>query len=84
MAAQEEPFRFGVVMNPDDEHWLKTVHRIEDLGYISLLMPEGPRVLSPMLSLATAAAVSDLSVGTYVLAAPMRARSCGNRPASGR
>jgi probable F420-dependent oxidoreductase len=67
-------FRFGVVVTPEnDEQWLATARRAEDLGYDTLLMPDGLQLLSPFTSLAAAAiATSKLRVGPYVLASPLR------------
>lgn len=67
------PFRFGVVATPD-ENWTATARRVEELGYSSLLMPDGIHLLAPFPTLATAAAVTTtLRVGTFVLASPLRA-----------
>lgn len=68
------PFRFGVVATPDQgaQAWTATARRVADLGYSTLLMPDGVQLLSPFPSLATAAAVADLRVGTFVLAVPLR------------
>ncbi|MGE0299586.1 LLM class flavin-dependent oxidoreductase [Pseudonocardia sp.] len=66
------PFRFGVVAVPQPDTWLDQARRIADLGYSSLLMPDGVALPSPFPSLAMAAAVTDLTVGTFVLAAPLR------------
>jgi probable F420-dependent oxidoreductase len=79
-------FRFGVVaaQAPSGEEWLEKAHRIEELGYATLLMPDrllGP-VLSPIPALAVAAAVTrSLRLGTFVLPAGWRnpvllAREC--------
>lgn len=69
----DRPFRFGVVATPqDDEQWRTTARRVAELGYSTLLMPDGMQLLSPFPSLATAAAVTDLRVGTFVLAGPLR------------
>lgn len=66
------PFRFGVVATPDGS-WTATARRVEELGYSSLLMPDGIHLLAPFPSLATAAAVTTtLRVGTFVLASPLR------------
>jgi probable F420-dependent oxidoreductase len=69
------PFRFGVVATPDGgpERWVATARRVEQLGYSTLLMPDGLQLLSPFSSLAVAAsATSTLRVGTFVLASPLR------------
>ncbi|MBN9099258.1 MAG: LLM class flavin-dependent oxidoreductase [Pseudonocardia sp.] len=66
------PFRFGVVATPDGD-WTTTARRVEELGYSSLLVPDGIHLLAPFPSLATAAAVTTtLRVGTFVLASPLR------------
>jgi alkanesulfonate monooxygenase SsuD/methylene tetrahydromethanopterin reductase-like flavin-dependent oxidoreductase (luciferase family) len=68
------PFRFGVVGAPraDGAAWRATAARVAELGYSSLLVPDGMQLLSPFTTLATAAAVTNLRVGTFVLAAPLR------------
>lgn len=69
------PFRFGIIATPrgTGEQWLATARRIADLGYGSLLVPDGLGLHAPFPALATAAAaVPDLRVGTFVLAAPLR------------
>lgn len=70
-----KPFRFGVVATPQGgpEQWIATARRVEELGYASLLMPDGIQLLSPFPSLTLAAhATKDLRVGTFVLAGPLR------------
>jgi len=70
------PFRFGVVATPQGppEQWVGTAQRVEQLGYSTLLMPDGLQLLAPFPSLAVAAGVtSTLRVGTFVLASPLRA-----------
>ena len=67
------PFRFGVVAAPQGaERWVADVKRIADLGYSTVLMPDGVQLLSPFSSLAVAATVAPLRVGTFVLASPLR------------
>lgn len=71
----DHPFRFGVVATPDGgaQRWTATAQRAEELGYTTLLMPDGLQLLAPFPTLAVAAAVTTrLRVGTFVLAAPMR------------
>ena len=68
----QRPFRFGAVATPTRGDWRATVRRVADLGYSSLLMPDGMQLPAPMPALAMAAAVADLRVGTWVLAAPLR------------
>jgi alkanesulfonate monooxygenase SsuD/methylene tetrahydromethanopterin reductase-like flavin-dependent oxidoreductase (luciferase family) len=66
-------FRFGVVGSPTTaEEWTTTVRRAVDLGYTSVLMPDGLQLPSPFVSLAVAATVADIRVGTFVAAAPLR------------
>ncbi|MFF0271521.1 LLM class flavin-dependent oxidoreductase [Kribbella sp. NPDC004536] len=66
-------FRFGVVGSPrTGDEWTKTVRRAADLGYSTVLMPDGLQLPSPFPSLAMAAAVADIRVGTFVAAAPLR------------
>ncbi|MGN6793483.1 MAG: LLM class flavin-dependent oxidoreductase [Streptosporangiaceae bacterium] len=68
------PFRFAMQATPQDgEQWLATARRAEELGYSSLLMPDGTQLLSPLPALALAAgATVSLHVGTWVLASPLR------------
>ena len=69
------PFRFGVVATPDGgpDRWIATARRVEELGYSTLLMPDGLQLLAPFPSLAVAAtATTTLRVGTFVLAGPLR------------
>ena len=67
-------FRFGVVASPDRgaEQWQATVRRAAELGYSTILMPDGLQLLSPFPSLAVAATTADIRVGTFVAAAPLR------------
>jgi len=69
------PFRFGVVapVLTDVQTWLDQVRRIADSGFSILLMPDVPRwqpAVAP--TLAMAAAHTDLRVGTWVYASPLR------------
>ncbi len=68
------PFRFGVVATPQEgpDRWITDVKRIADLGYSTVLMPDGVQLLSPFSSLAVAATVAPVRVGTFVLASPLR------------
>jgi alkanesulfonate monooxygenase SsuD/methylene tetrahydromethanopterin reductase-like flavin-dependent oxidoreductase (luciferase family) len=69
------PFRFGVVapLTTDLPTWRDRVRRIADSGYSTLLMPDVPRwQLAPGPTLAVAAALADLQVGTWVYASPLR------------
>jgi probable F420-dependent oxidoreductase len=67
-------FRFGVVGGADRsaEEWKQTVRRAADLGYSTVLMPDGLQLLSPFPTLAVAAMTADIRVGTFVVAAPLR------------
>jgi len=72
-------FRFGVVATPQTTvenvtgNWQRQARRAEELGYSSLLMPDGMQLPSPMPTLAfAAAATTALRVGTFVLASPLR------------
>jgi alkanesulfonate monooxygenase SsuD/methylene tetrahydromethanopterin reductase-like flavin-dependent oxidoreductase (luciferase family) len=69
------PFRFGVVapLTTDLPAWRDRVRRIADSGYSTLLMPDVPRWQpAPGPTLALAAALADLRVGTWVYASPLR------------
>ncbi len=74
MDVTTRPFRFGVVGTPHGgpQRWLQTARRVADLGYTSLLMPDGLQLPAPLPSLAMAAAVAPIRVGSWVLAAPLR------------
>jgi alkanesulfonate monooxygenase SsuD/methylene tetrahydromethanopterin reductase-like flavin-dependent oxidoreductase (luciferase family) len=68
-------FRFGVVapLRSDVPTWRERVRRIADSGYSTLLVPDVPRWQpAPAPTLAAAAAVADLRVGTWVYASPLR------------
>jgi len=69
------PFRFGVVapLTTDLPTWRDRVRRIADSGYSTLLMPDVPQWQpAPGPTLAYAAALADLHVGTWVYASPLR------------
>src|SRR5439155_5769036 len=69
------PLRFGVVapLQTDLPMWRDHVRRIADSGYSTLLMPDVPQWQpAPGPTLATAAALTGLRVGTWVYAAPLR------------
>src|SRR5437764_7769523 len=69
------PFRFGVVapLTTDLATWRDRVRRFADSGYSTLLMPDFPQLQpSPGPTLALAAALTDLRVGTWVYASPLR------------
>ncbi|HEU4945895.1 MAG TPA: LLM class flavin-dependent oxidoreductase [Kribbella sp.] len=67
-------FRFGVVAAPDRgaAQWQATARRVAELGYSTLLMPDGLQLLSPFPALAAAAGAAEVRVGTFVAAAPLR------------
>jgi len=69
------PFRFGVVapLTTDLTTWRDRVRRIAGSGYSTLLMPDVPQWQpAPGPTLAFAAALADLRVGTWVYASPLR------------
>ncbi len=69
------PFRFGVVapLRTDLPTWRDRVRRIADSGYSTLLMPDVPQWQpAPGPTLAVAATLTDLRVGTWVYATPFR------------
>ena len=67
-------FRFAVQAVPEDgQRWLALARRAEQLGYSTLMMPDGMRLPSAVPSLALAAgATTTLHVGAFVLASPLR------------
>src|ERR1700750_2259978 len=68
-------FRFGVVapLTSDLPTWRDRVRRIADSGYSTLLMPDVPQWQpAPGPTLAVAATLTDLRVGTWVYASPLR------------
>src|SRR4030095_7592198 len=69
------PFRFGVVapLRTDLPTWLARVRRIADSGYSTPLMPDFPPLQTAARTTpAPAAALTDLRVGTWVYASPLR------------
>jgi alkanesulfonate monooxygenase SsuD/methylene tetrahydromethanopterin reductase-like flavin-dependent oxidoreductase (luciferase family) len=69
------PFRFGVTVpiRTDLPTWRDRIRRFADSGYSMLLMPDFPQVQpSPGPTLAAAAALTELRVGTWVYASPLR------------
>src|SRR6266498_2790569 len=69
------PFRFGVVapLTTDLPTWRDRIRRLADSGYSTLLMPDVPQWQpAPGPTLALAAALTDLRVGTWVYASPLR------------
>jgi alkanesulfonate monooxygenase SsuD/methylene tetrahydromethanopterin reductase-like flavin-dependent oxidoreductase (luciferase family) len=74
-SGRTRPFRFGVVapLTTDLPAWRDRVRRIADSGYSTLLMPDVPQWQpAPGPTLAVAAALADLRVGTWVYASPLR------------
>ncbi|SNS48273.1 Flavin-dependent oxidoreductase, luciferase family (includes alkanesulfonate monooxygenase SsuD and methylene tetrahydromethanopterin reductase) [Actinomadura meyerae] len=74
-SAGVRPFRFGVVapVMTDLPAWREQVRRIADSGYSTLLMPDVPQWQpAPAPTLAVAATITDLRVGTWVYASPLR------------
>ncbi|MBV9174978.1 MAG: LLM class flavin-dependent oxidoreductase [Chloroflexi bacterium] len=69
------PFRFGVVapLRTDLPTWRARVRRISDAGYSTLLMPDVPQWQpAPGPTLALAAGLANMRVGTWVYASPVR------------
>ena len=69
------PFRFGVVapVTADLRAWRDQARRIADSGYSTLLMPDVPQWQpAPGPTLAVAAALTGMRVGTWVYASPLR------------
>src|ERR687885_2106774 len=74
-AGGTRPFRFGVVapLTTDLPTWRDRVRRIGDSGYSTLLMPDVPQWQpAPGPTLALAAALANMRVGTWVYASPLR------------
>jgi alkanesulfonate monooxygenase SsuD/methylene tetrahydromethanopterin reductase-like flavin-dependent oxidoreductase (luciferase family) len=67
-------FRFGAIEAPHGttEDWLATARRALDLGFSTLLTPDGTQQHAPFPALAAASTVPGLRLGTFVLAAPLR------------
>lgn len=68
-------FRFGVVapLRTDMPAWRDQVRRIADSGFSTLLMPDVQKWQpAPGPTLAVAATLADLRVGTWVYASPLR------------
>jgi probable F420-dependent oxidoreductase len=73
--SSERRFRFGAVagFGRSGQEWAATARHIEQLGFSTLLCPDGTGTLAPFQALSAAAAVtSTLRLGTYVLASPLR------------
>jgi alkanesulfonate monooxygenase SsuD/methylene tetrahydromethanopterin reductase-like flavin-dependent oxidoreductase (luciferase family) len=70
-----KPFRFGVVapLRTDLPTWRERLRRIADSGYSTLLMPDVPQWQpAPAPTLAVAATLTDMRVGSWVYASPLR------------
>jgi alkanesulfonate monooxygenase SsuD/methylene tetrahydromethanopterin reductase-like flavin-dependent oxidoreductase (luciferase family) len=71
-------FRFGVVtpVLTDQSTWRDQVRRIADQGYSTVLVPDVPGWQpAPAPTLAAAACLADIRVGTWVYASPLRPAS---------
>jgi probable F420-dependent oxidoreductase len=70
----DKAFRFGVVAAAQDSRqWRETARQAEDLGYTTLLTPDNLHLPAPAVSLGVAAGLTtELKVGTFVLASPLR------------
>src|SRR6204780_1469963 len=71
----ERRFRFGAVagFGRSGQEWAANARHIEQLGFSTLLCPDGTGTFAPFQALSAAAAVtSTLRLGTYVLASPLR------------
>lgn len=78
-----KPFRFGVVGTPHGggAAWLTLARRVADAGFTSLLTPDGMQLPAPFAALAVAAGATQLRVGTFVAAAPLRPSALAAREA---
>lgn len=74
-ARQAGSLRFGVVapIMTDVPGWLDQLRGLADSGYSTILMPDVPQWQpAPGPALAVAATITDLRVGTWVYASPVR------------
>jgi alkanesulfonate monooxygenase SsuD/methylene tetrahydromethanopterin reductase-like flavin-dependent oxidoreductase (luciferase family) len=74
-AGATRPFRFGITVpvTTGVATWRDRVRRLADTGYSTLLMPDVPSWQpAPGPTLAAAAELTDLRVGTWVYASPFR------------
>lgn len=79
---RDHGFRFAVIAVPSSaERWQRTAARAAELGYTTLLMPDVIGLLAPSPALAIVAATTDIRVGTWVYAAPLRAPAITAREA---
>ncbi|GLY20053.1 N5,N10-methylene tetrahydromethanopterin reductase [Kineosporia sp. NBRC 101677] len=68
------PFGLGTTGFTSAHDWVQTARRAEDLGFSTLLVPDGPSRFSAFQVLAAAAAVTEhLRLGTLVVPVPMHA-----------
>jgi probable F420-dependent oxidoreductase len=75
IAMGDRRFRFGLIAQRTNSgaEWRAQARRAEELGYDTLLMPDGMQLLAPLPALAVAASVTtDLRVSTFVLASTAR------------
>src|ERR1700712_4754288 len=74
-APRARALRFGVVapITSDVPTWLDQLRGLADSGYSTILMPDVPQWQpAPGPALAVAATITDLRVGTWVYASPVR------------
>jgi len=74
-AGPARPLRFGVVapITTDVPAWLDQLRGLAGMGYSTILMPDVPQWQpAPGPALAVAATITDLRVGTWVYASPVR------------
>src|SRR4029453_16220224 len=72
---EARPLRFGVVapITTDLPKWRDQLRGLADSGYSTILMPDVPQGQpAPGPALAVAATITDLRVGTWVYASPVR------------
>jgi hypothetical protein len=72
---QARSLRFGVVapITSDVPTWRDQLRGLADSGYSTILMPDVPQWQpAPGPALAVAATITDLRVGTWVYASPVR------------
>src|SRR3954462_11361879 len=75
MTGKIRPLRFGVVapITTDMPAWRDQLRGLADSGYSTILMPDVPQWQpAPGPALAVAATITDLRVGTWVYASPVR------------
>src|ERR1700723_2593155 len=73
--SDQRRFRFGAVagFGRSGQEWAASARHIQQLGFSTLLCPDGTGTFAPFQALSAVAAVtSTLRVGTYVLASPLR------------